>query len=141
MSSATVILLAAVLLNALGNVFIKVGMSTVGALNLTQPIKTLMTIFFNPNVVVGIVLYVLALAGYSYTLARLDLSIAYPIMSGLSFTVVFLVSALFLREKVQWVQVAGCFVILLGVWMVSSSLGTAPTTAQLKTAPSRFFNE
>ncbi len=117
MSSATLILLLAVSLNAIGNVLIKYGMNRGGALELSW--KSLVLIFTNPGVVAGVTFYVLALAGYSYTLSRLDLSIAYPIMSGLSFLLVLLVSALFLKESIQPVQVVGCLAILGGVWLVS----------------------
>jgi multidrug transporter EmrE-like cation transporter len=121
MTITTAILLLAVLLNALGNVLIKYGMNHVGAIDLTQPFKALMAIFLNVGVIAGISLYVLALAGYSYTLSRMNLSIAYPIMSSLGFVVVLLISATFLQEKIQPMQLVGCAVILFGVWLTASS--------------------
>ncbi len=117
MSPATLVLLAAVSLNALGNVLIKYGMNKAGALELS--LKSLILIFTNPGVVAGVTFYVLALAGYSYTLSRIDLSVAYPIMSGLSFLLVLMISALFLKESIQPIQLVGCAVILTGVWLVS----------------------
>lgn len=121
MSVTTIVLLVAVLLNALGNVLIKYGMNRVGALDLAQPVKTLMAIFLNVGVVAGISFYVLALAGYSYTLSRMNLSVAYPIMSSLGFVAVLLISGTFLQEKIQPMQFVGCAVILLGVWLTASS--------------------
>jgi multidrug transporter EmrE-like cation transporter len=103
--------------NALGNVLIKYGMNRAGALELS--LKSLTSIFMNPGVVGGMTAYVFALAGYSYTLSRIDLSVAYPIMSGLSFLLVLMVSALFLKESIQPIQLLGCVVILTGVWLVS----------------------
>jgi multidrug transporter EmrE-like cation transporter len=120
MSVATIVLVLAVVLNAVGNVLIKVGMNQVGPLALDRPVETLAAVFLNPGVVAGISFFVVALAGYSYTLSRLNLSTAYPIMSSLSFMAVLLISALFLQEKVQILQLAGCAVILLGVWMVAA---------------------
>lgn len=117
---ATAILLLAVTLNAVGNVLIKYGMNQAGALALSW--KSLFLIFTNPGVMAGVVFYVLALAGYSYTLSRLDLSVAYPVMSGLSFLMVLVVSALFLQESIQPLQLVGCGVILAGVWLVSTAL-------------------
>jgi multidrug transporter EmrE-like cation transporter len=117
MSPATLILLLAVSLNAIGNVLIKFGMNQGGALVLSW--KSLILIFTNPGVIAGVTFYALALAGYSYTLSRLDLSIAYPIMSSLSFLLVLLISSLFLKESIQPVQLVGCSVILGGVWLVS----------------------
>jgi multidrug transporter EmrE-like cation transporter len=92
-------------------------MNRAGALELS--LKSLTSIFMNPGVVGGITAYVFALAGYSYTLSRIDLSVAYPIMSGLSFLLVLMVSALFLKESIQPIQLLGCVVILTGVWLVS----------------------
>lgn len=135
MSAATTILLLAVFLNALGNVLIKIGMNQTGALDLTQPLRVLTSIFLNPGVIAGVTFYVLALAGYSYTLSRMNLSTAYPIMSGLGFLAVLGISALFLQEKLQPFQLAGCVVILLGVWMVASTLepDTVPFSKELNT--------
>ncbi|AGY56711.1 small multidrug resistance protein [Gloeobacter kilaueensis] len=135
MSSATFILILAVVLNALGNVLIKVGMNQAGPLDLTQPLRTMAAIFLNPGVAFGIGFFVVALAGYSYTLARLNLSTAYPIMSSLSFMAVLLISVVFLQERVQLVQLAGCAVILLGVWLVASQMGPTPAPP-VKTAAS-----
>lgn len=128
MSSATLILILAVILNAVGNVLIKLGMNQVGSLDLTQPFKVLWTIFLNPGVVMGITFFIVALAGYSYTLSRFNLSTAYPIMSSLSFMVVLLISAVFLQERIQIAQLLGCFVILVGVWLVSANSTPRPQT-------------
>jgi len=125
-SSATLILILAVILNAVGNVLIKLGMNQVGSLNLSQPFKVLWTIFLNPGVVLGITFFIVALAGYSYTLSRLNLSTAYPIMSSLSFMVVLLISAVFLQERIQFIQLFGCIVILAGVWLVSANSTPGP---------------
>jgi multidrug transporter EmrE-like cation transporter len=127
-SSATLILILAVILNAVGNVLIKLGMNQVGSLDLSQPFKVLWTIFLNPGVVMGITFFIVALAGYSYTLSRFNLSTAYPIMSSLSFMVVLLISAVFLQERIQLTQLLGCFVILVGVWLVSANSTPSPQT-------------
>jgi multidrug transporter EmrE-like cation transporter len=127
-SSATLILILAVILNAVGNVLIKLGMNQVGSLDISHPFKVLWTIFLNPGVVLGITFFIVALAGYSYTLSRLNLSTAYPIMSSLSFMVVLLISAVFLQERIQLTQLLGCVVILAGVWLVSANSTPRPQT-------------
>jgi multidrug transporter EmrE-like cation transporter len=114
-----VILLVAVLVNACGNVLIKVGMNNAGALNLTEPFKAVISIFLNPSVLAGISCYIIALVGYSFTLSRMNLSVAYPVMSGLGFVVIQISSYYLLHEKIQPLQIIGCLTILSGVWMVA----------------------
>lgn len=121
MPTTAIVLLIAVVLNTLGNVLIKYGMNRAGALDLSQPALVFTSIFFNPGVIAGIIFYVLALAGYSFTLSRLDLSVAYPIMSSLCFIAVLFISAFFLQEKIQPLQLVGCSVILLGVWLTAAA--------------------
>jgi multidrug transporter EmrE-like cation transporter len=73
----------------------------------------------NPLLIAGVALFVLALAAYSVVLSRVNLSIAYPVMTGAGFLLVFLVSALYFRESITAVHILGAAMILAGLWILA----------------------
>jgi len=118
--SIYLVLLAAIVLNAGANIMIKAAMRKSpiipdqGALfqAFAQAAK-------NPYLIGGVVLFGLALAAYSVVLSRLNLSVAYPIMTGAGFLLVFLVSGLYFKESITAVHVLGSGLILAGVWVLT----------------------
>ena len=112
------ILAIAILLNAAANICIKVGMLRAGVpSDLGYLVRQLFTNFF---LILGVVLFGMALAAYSYVLSKLNLSIAYPIMTSLGYVIVILASWLFLSETITWIQLIGFVFIISGVWMVAA---------------------
>lgn len=111
------ILFLAVAFNALANILMKVGMLRVGNMRDISllPLKAA----HNPVVILGVVSFIVALWCYLFVLSKLNLSIAYPIMTSLGFLLVILVSWIFLRETISGIQVIGFIFILLGVWLVA----------------------
>jgi len=67
----------------------------------------------------GIICFGLALAAYSYVLSRMNLSVAYPIMTSMGFLFVIIASWMFFGENVTLTQVTGFVLIIAGVWMVA----------------------
>lgn len=106
----------AIFLNALANVLIKIGVMGKG---IKVNIKVLITLITTPAIVGGILSFVLALGAYGYVLSKMNLSIAYPIMTSIGFMIVTLASCLILKESITPIQVVGFLVILSGVWMVA----------------------
>jgi multidrug transporter EmrE-like cation transporter len=80
---------------------------------------SLLNAFLSPPLIGGILLFVIALAGYSFVLSRMNLSVVYPIMTVMAFIIVITASWLFLHETIKAVQVVGYAFILLGVWLVT----------------------
>ncbi len=112
-----ILLLSAVVFNAVANILIKVGMMRCPkSENLYLMAKSAL---FHPAIIGGIICFVIALGGYSYTLSKLNLSIAYPIMTSLGYLIVVVVSCLLLHETITWYQLIGFFLIIGGVWMVA----------------------
>jgi multidrug transporter EmrE-like cation transporter len=109
----------AIVLNALANIFMKVGMNKVGGLSVGPMTNWLMRMVTNPFVFLGLSFFALALVAYNYVLSQLNLSIAYPIMTSVGYCIVILASWLFLNEKIVPVQVLGFTLIIAGVWMVA----------------------
>ena len=111
------ILLLAIICNACANVLIKLGM-----IDFKMPgsiVGLIKRVALNPAIVGGIFLFVVALGAYAYILSKLNLSIAYPIMTSLGYMIVILISWLFLKETITALQVVGFTLIILGVWFVA----------------------
>jgi multidrug transporter EmrE-like cation transporter len=111
-----IILGVAIFLNALANVLIKIGVKGKGVkLN----IKMLTAVITTPAVVGAILSFVFALAAYGYVLSKMNLSVAYPLMTSIGFMIVTLASWLILKESIAPMQLVGFLLILSGVWMVA----------------------
>lgn len=109
----------AVLLNALANITVKWAMrgeSSLFAEGLGTAVKSLAA---NYGLWGGIALFGLAFVLYSLVLSRVNLSIAYPVMTSLGLVIISLVSVLVFKEVITGVQAGGLLLIIIGVWLVS----------------------
>jgi len=69
----------------------------------------------NPYIVGGVILFALNIVCYSYALARLPLSLAYPTMIVGGLTIVTTAAVLLFGESLSYVQAGGLAFIVLGV--------------------------
>ncbi|GBF35364.1 permiase [Desulfocucumis palustris] len=114
------VLALAILLNAGANILIKIAMQKSPILieqgtvfsSLLQAVK-------NPWLLLGVSCFGLALVAYSAVLSKINLSIAYPVMTGAGFLIVFIVSALYLKEQLTHQHIMGALLILAGVWLLA----------------------
>jgi len=111
------VLSLAIILNALANILMKVAMHKQD--KTIEMVKMITQSLFNPILFLGILSFALALVAYCYVLSKLNLSIAYPIMTSLGFLIVILASWLFLGETITKIQMVGFICIIAGVWMVA----------------------
>lgn len=109
------VLAVAIILNAFANILIKAGM--VGSKE-EDMLLLLKNKCFSLPIITGILCFVLALAAYSYVLSKLNLSIAYPMMTGLGFFIVILSSWIIFKESISLIQVVGLILIVSGVCLV-----------------------
>ena len=112
-----VVLSLAIVLNALANILMKVAMlKQEKTTDIITMVKQSLT---NPVLFLGLISFALALVAYCFVLAKINLSIAYPLMTSLGFLIVILVSWLFLGENITRIQIVGFTCIIAGVWMVA----------------------
>ena len=76
--------------------------------------------FTSPMVWLGLVLYGASAVLWLWVLSRLDVSLAYPLVS-LGFVVTMLLGVLWLGEPFSWLRVAGCTLIVVGVSLLALS--------------------
>ncbi len=84
--------------------------------------KYIFTDFF---ILSGFIAAYLASLCWMMALKKLQLNVAYPLMS-LSFVLVFIMSSLIFNEKATPMQITGLIVIIMGVMLVSISMRTSP---------------
>jgi len=112
-----IILIAAIVFNAVANILIKAGMNKIGKTdNMVILFKKAIS---QPALLAGIFSFGLALVAYSFVLTKLNLSIAYPVMVSMGLIVVVLASRFLLNESISLLQVFGFVLIISGVWMVA----------------------
>lgn len=111
------VLLAAVLLNAAANVWMKAGMRRVG--DIEWNLKFVLKAATNGYLLAGVGCFGLALLAYSAALTKFQLSVAYPIMTSVGFVVVGAASYLWFKEDLGAMRIVGMLVILVGVYLVA----------------------
>lgn len=99
-----------VLLSSAAQLAMKRGLGPGGA----DVAGTYLHAFTSPLVWLGLFLYGASAVLWLWVLSRLDVSLAYPLVS-LGFVVTMLLGVLWLGEPFSWVRVAGCTLIVIGV--------------------------
>lgn len=113
------ILLLAIVLTVIGEIFLKKGVGEAGEFSLRWSI--LLRTFTNWKVLLG---FLLIFAGSIFWLAvisRIELSVAYP-MLGLSYVIMVLAAWPALQEPLNWQKVVGSLVICGGVALVAQGM-------------------
>lgn len=115
--------LACVLLSAAAQVLLKLGMTRPTPPSELAPpaagwLATYGQALASPLVWAGLMLYGLSAVLWLWVLSRLDVSLAYPMVS-LGFVVTLAVGVLFLGEPFSWLRAAGCGLILAGVALLA----------------------
>ncbi len=111
------ILAFAIIANAAANISIKAGMLRFAAMDAETSI--IKKVIMQPYLWLGASCFGLALLAYSYTLSKMDLSVAYPIMTSVGLLVVALASFLMFQESFTALKILGTVLIIAGVILVS----------------------
>ena len=107
----------AIIFNAMANILMKMGMLRVD--NRGDILHMASQSVAQPAIPFGIVSFILALVCYLYVLSKVNLSIAYPLMTSMGFLIVISTSWAFLKEPITTIQVVGFVFIILGVWLTA----------------------
>ncbi len=107
-----------VLANAIAQVFLKQGMAGTGILSSSTPIATFVRYAFSPYVIAGIAIYVLGMSSYLVVLSKLDVNVAYPVLS-LAYVLVALYAVFVLHESFSVYRGAGLVLICVGIWLIT----------------------
>lgn len=117
-----ILILLGVFLNSGAQILLKAGMRHIGYFEFTWsnffPISWQIAI--NPWILLGLVSYVVSVVVWLLVLSRVDVSIAYPMVS-LGYVISAGIAYFFLGEHVTLTRMTGVFIILLGVYIVARS--------------------
>lgn len=116
------ILMLGVLLNAGAQLLLKAGVQRIENFDLSfnNLFNLGLQISMNPYIVLGIAAYVISVGVWLVVLSRVDVSIAYPMVS-LGYVVNAFAAYYLFDEAVTVMRMSGIFVILLGVFLVARS--------------------
>lgn len=107
-------------LGVVGQFFLKRGMTIVGDTLTGSPFQFFFKAFTSPFVLGGLAFYVVSLLIWLVVLSKVDLSLAYPLIS-LSYVFVILVSWLFLGESINLLRILAVVFIMIGVILLGQS--------------------
>lgn len=111
-----IIILSGILCASLGQVFWKLGMNAVGAIE-NFSISGIVSMFLNPLVFLGLLMYGLSTIFWLIALSQKDLSYVYPFIA-LTFIIVLLLSKFLLHENVGIYRIIGTLIIIAGLIIV-----------------------
>lgn len=107
-----------VLLSSAAQLVMKRGMAAGASSAGADVAGTYLHALSSPLVWLGLGLYGASAVLWLWVLSRLDVSLAYPLVS-LGFVVTLAVGVVWLGEPLSWTRVAGCGLIVAGVWLLA----------------------
>lgn len=112
-----IILVFAIITNALANVFVKIGASSL----VDKKISELFACYLkNVYIWLGLLCFGLAFVSYSIVLSKAKLSIVYPVMTSAGFVIVSVLSSVLFKENFSLYKIIGIVMIAIGIWVVST---------------------
>ena len=116
------LVLTGVLLNAIAQLLLKAGAGSLANVELRPSNAALIAsrVIFNVPIIAGLGCYVLSVVVWILALARVEVSVAYPMLS-LGYVVNALAAWWLFNESLSGARLAGIGIILVGVWLVARS--------------------
>lgn len=116
------LILCGVLLNAAAQLLLKAGMTRIGEFDFhfTNVIPIGMQVASNIPILLGLTAYVVSVLIWMMVLSRVDVSLAYPMVS-LGYIVNAVAAYFLFNEPLSALRVSGIFIILMGVFFVARS--------------------
>ena len=116
------LVLTGVLLNAAAQLLLKAGTNVVGhfEFHLDNVLPVGLKFAFEPHILGGLTCYAISVVVWILALARVEVSVAYPMLS-IGYVVNAVAAWYLFNEGLGPMRVAGIGVIIVGVWLVARS--------------------
>lgn len=111
------LLVLAIIFNATANILMKLGAMKIKIFELSM--TGIKEYVLNPYVVLGVLSFGVALVLYTYVLSKMNLSVAYPLMTATGFLLVTTFSAFYLKEALIMPQILGMILVVGGLWLIA----------------------
>jgi multidrug transporter EmrE-like cation transporter len=117
-----VLILTGVLLNAVAQLLLKAGARAISGIEFhaANAAAIASRLVLNAPIIAGLACYAVSVVVWVLALSRVDVSIAYPMLS-IGYVVNAIAAAWLFGEPVGALRIAGIGVIIIGVWMVARS--------------------
>lgn len=114
------LILLAVLLNTIAQLALKAGMERIGYFSFSwnNLLAISLQVISNPFILGGLVCYVLSVVVWLLVLSRVEVSVAYPMVS-LAYITTAIAASFFFNEHLSIIRMMGIGVIMAGVYMVA----------------------
>jgi multidrug transporter EmrE-like cation transporter len=120
--SQLALVLTGVLLNAVAQLLLKAGSGALAGIELraTNAMAIAGRLVLNAPIIGGLVCYAISVVVWILALSRVEVSVAYPMLS-VGYVVNALAAWWLFDESLSATRIAGIAVILIGVWLVARS--------------------
>jgi multidrug transporter EmrE-like cation transporter len=114
------ILFSGVLLNAVAQLFLKAGTNSLGVIYEpgSELLKTVIRVVFEPYIMAGLLCYVFSVGIWIVALSKVEVSIAYPMLS-IGYVVNAIAAWYLFGEIITIQKMIGIFTIIIGVCIVA----------------------
>ena len=119
MAQGYLFLIIALLFNATANILMKLASRRVPSMEGLSLVQKVLALATNYHLVLGLVLFASNILFYVLALKRINLSIAYPIMSSGGFLLISVFSVYYLRETLTTMQIGGIVLIAAGIELLA----------------------
>ncbi len=113
------LLIASAMTNALGSTVMKHAYGGDSSIVSSGLITGILKILLNPWIIIGLGMFGISFFFMAAALSRTDLTLAYPMMSGLVYIILLFVGFFIFKEKITVLRIMGIGTILLGITMLT----------------------
>lgn len=114
-----VLIIISIFLGACGQIILKMGTSQLSVSSLSL-LDQFIKYFTNIPILTGLLLYTLSAVVWIFAIARVQLSIAYPMVAS-GYVLVVILSYFILHEPVSTLKILGLTIIVTGVIIIANS--------------------
>ncbi|WP_437993278.1 DMT family transporter [Sorangium sp. So ce145] len=122
MAQGYLFLIIALVFNATANILMKLASRRVPSMEGLSLVEKGLALVKNYHLVLGLVLFASNILFYVLALKRINLSIAYPIMSSGGFLLISVFSVYFLHETLTALQIGGIVLIAAGIALLAYNI-------------------
>ena len=113
------LLIASAVTNAFGSTVMKHAYKGDTSIVSSGLIAGIFKILLNPWIIIGLGMFGISFFFMAAALSRTDLTLAYPMMSGLVYIILLFVGFFIFREKITMLRIMGIGAILIGITMLT----------------------
>jgi len=114
-----ILLVIALVMNAFANILMKMGASKLGEFGGLSIGDIIMRFATNWAILLGLFLFATNVIFYIFALSKINISIAYPIMTSGGFMIITAFSVLFLKEPLNIWQIIGIVFVAFGITLMA----------------------